>query len=433
VGLETTTYINGLIAANPVGTDDQSQGDDHIRLIKSAIKNTFPNITGAITPTQIELNVLAGGLAAGEVTNTPAGNITATNVQTAINELDAEKLAIDGDGSGLTGITGIRVSSALDMSALLSGSQTSLVVPDVIVGVDTTFVSITGSTLALGTAGNWDVTSFATAANRAGKDFYLYALEAGGVVLSNNSTTPTGYTATNSRKIGGFHCLAVAVGTIIGHTLTGYLAGDILPLSVWDRFNRSSARQEGTILSSSGVWVDIYLPSVSGTTLVSVNNGTIADGSSSPAFHAYKFEQWFGRQKMKSISQLEFVVASIGANQGTNITGSADPSTTTGHVDTAGRRMVSDEGVEDTCGVMLQWSRDQGGGQTAAPFANAYDANDAGVGGQHYTAPNRARLGGYWANNVICGSRSSIWNNSPLVLSATFGSRGVAEPASSRF
>jgi|GEM_PF-1269392 len=358
-------------------------------------------------------------LDASALANTPAGNIAATNVQAAINELDAEKSN--------------RVSTALDMSALLSGSQTSLVVPDVVAGVDTTSVSITGSTLALGTAGNWDDTSFATAANRAGKDFYLYTLEAGGVVLSNNSTIPTGYTATNSRKIGGFHCLAVAVGIIAGHALTGYLAGDILPLSVWDRFNRSSARQEGTILSSSGVWVDIYLSSVSGTTLVSVNSGTIADGVSAPAFHAYKFEQWFGRQKMKSMSQIEFVAASIGANQSTNITGSADPSTTTGHVDTAGRRMISDEGVEDTCGVMWQWSRDQGGGQSAATWANAYDANDADVGGQHFLAPNRARLGGFWAAGVSCGSRGSLWNASPLILGSSSGSRGVAEPASSRF
>ena len=283
-----------------------------------------------------------------------------------------------------------------DQSALFSGSQTSLVLPYINVIVNATLVRISGSTLNINTAGNWDNSSFATAANRAGKDFYVYALQAGGVILSANSTYPTGYTASNSRKIGGFHCLAVAVGTISGHTLSGYVAGDILPRSVWDRFNRSSARQEGTILSRSGVWVDIYLPSVSGTTLVSVNNGTIADGASSPAFHCYKFEQWFARQGMKSISQLEFFAVSDGANQSTNISGSSDPGTTTGHTDTAGRRMISNEGVEDTCGVLWQWTRDQGGNMTAASWANAYDGNDSGVGGQHYQAPYRGLLGGGW-------------------------------------
>lgn len=324
-------------------------------------------------------------------------------------------------------------STYYDQSALFSGSQTSLVLPNINVIVNGTLVRITGSTLALGTAGNWDDSTYATAANRAGRDFYVYALQAGGVILSNNSTFPTGYTATNSRKIGGFHCLCVAVGTISGHQLTDYVAGDILPRSVWDRFNRSSARQEGTILSRAGVWVDIYLPSVSGSTLVSVNNATIADGTSSPAFHCYKFEQWFARQGMKSISQLEFFAASDGANQSTNITDLADPGTTTGHTDTAGRRMISNEGVEDICGVLWQWTRDQGGVTTAASWADAFDGNDSGVGGQHYQAPSRGILGGDWNAGAFCGSRASAWNDSPLVLRSYLSGRGVAEPANNRF
>lgn len=325
------------------------------------------------------------------------------------------------------------LSNYIDLSALVSGSQTSLVVPDAKVMVSGTLVSITGSTLSLNTAANWDSATYATASNRAGKDFYLYALQSGGVILSNNSTYPTGYTASDSRKIGGFHCLSVAVGTISGHTLTGYAAGSILPRSVWDLFNKSSARQEGTIYSRSGVWVDIYLPSVSGSTLVSVNGGTIADGTSSPAFHCYKFEQWFARQGMKTISQLEFFAASEGANQGTNIAGSADPGTTTGHTDTAGRRMISNEGVEDACGALWQWCRDIGGTQTAASYANAFDGNDSGVGGQHYAAPARGLLGGYWVSGAICGSRGSYWHFSPLSLVGDVSARGVAEPARFRF
>ena len=324
-------------------------------------------------------------------------------------------------------------STFIDQVSLFSGSQTSLVVPSLNVMVNGDFIPVTGTTLALDTVGNWDNTTYATAANRAGKNFYIYALQAGGVILSANSTYPTGYTALNSRKIGGFHCLCVSVGTISGHTLSGYVAGDILPRSVWDLFNRSSARQEGTIKSSSGMWVDIYLPSVSGTTLVSVNGGTIADGVSSPAFHTYKFEQWFGRQGMKTISQIEFVAASIGANQSTNVTGSVDQNTTGGHTDTAGRRMISNEGCEDMCGVMWQWSRDQGGNMTSAAWANAYDGNDSGVGGQHYQAPFRAELGGSWNNGVLCGSRGSSWDGSPLGLGSNYSSRGVAEPAPTRF
>jgi len=47
MGLETGTYIDDLDSANPLGTDAKSKGDDHIRLIKSLIKATFPGMAGA--------------------------------------------------------------------------------------------------------------------------------------------------------------------------------------------------------------------------------------------------------------------------------------------------------------------------------------------------------------------------------------------------
>lgn len=57
MGLETATYISGLNSANPVGASDpKSQGDDHIRLIKSTLLATFPNITGAVTLTHTQIN-----------------------------------------------------------------------------------------------------------------------------------------------------------------------------------------------------------------------------------------------------------------------------------------------------------------------------------------------------------------------------------------
>jgi hypothetical protein len=56
MALETATYISGLNSSNPTSSDVQSQGDDHLRLIKSTILATFPNITGAVTPTHTNLN-----------------------------------------------------------------------------------------------------------------------------------------------------------------------------------------------------------------------------------------------------------------------------------------------------------------------------------------------------------------------------------------
>lgn len=60
MALESTTYIDGLVTTNPTGTDPRSQGDDHIRLVKSTLRSTFPNVAGAMTATHTELNLIDG-------------------------------------------------------------------------------------------------------------------------------------------------------------------------------------------------------------------------------------------------------------------------------------------------------------------------------------------------------------------------------------
>lgn len=57
MGLEAATFINQLNVSWPVGASDpKGQGDDHLRLIKSALQATFPSITGAMTLTHTQLN-----------------------------------------------------------------------------------------------------------------------------------------------------------------------------------------------------------------------------------------------------------------------------------------------------------------------------------------------------------------------------------------
>lgn len=54
--VETAEYINQLNVAYPAGGDQRSFGDDHIKLIKGALKRSFPNIGGAVTKTHTQLN-----------------------------------------------------------------------------------------------------------------------------------------------------------------------------------------------------------------------------------------------------------------------------------------------------------------------------------------------------------------------------------------
>ena len=58
MALESGTYINSLVATNPVSTDGLAAADDHMRLIKATILASFPNITGAMTATHSVLNGL---------------------------------------------------------------------------------------------------------------------------------------------------------------------------------------------------------------------------------------------------------------------------------------------------------------------------------------------------------------------------------------
>ena len=90
MGLESATYIDGLVETNPTSSDNANQGDNHLRLIKAAIKATFPNITGPVTATHTALSAaylpLAGGTVSGPITASGGvvGNAsTATALQTA--------------------------------------------------------------------------------------------------------------------------------------------------------------------------------------------------------------------------------------------------------------------------------------------------------------------------------------------------------------
>lgn len=47
MGLESGTYISDFVSSNPAGTDLESQGDDHIRLIKAVLQSTFPSTARA--------------------------------------------------------------------------------------------------------------------------------------------------------------------------------------------------------------------------------------------------------------------------------------------------------------------------------------------------------------------------------------------------
>ena len=126
MALESSTYIDGLIASNPTSSDNVGDGDNHIRLLKSTIKLTFPNLTGAVTGTHTAINAAvsltnastdlntastlikrdgSGNFAAGTITAALTGNVTG-NASTSSRWATARTISLTGDLSGSASIRG---------------------------------------------------------------------------------------------------------------------------------------------------------------------------------------------------------------------------------------------------------------------------------------------------------------------------------------
>ena len=326
-------------------------------------------------------------------------------------------------------------------SALMEGSGTTLVTPSTLqVNInDQGFVG--GShTIDLNVASNWDTSSAGKAVqgNRAGQDFYVYVIATSTgklkFLLSTNSTVPSGYEATESRRIGGFHCLCASVGAISGHKLDGAQAGEILPNSVWDLLHRPISEPEGMVwVDAIGKWVDIYLASWDATNscLISKYNAGTADGTSTVKFHGEKFVEELGLVNKHLPMRDDFVVFAKGSNENTNITSSVDAANTGGHVDTGNRRMISDYGIEDCCGFLWQWVSDivSYDGSTWS-YDSVWNESVDGTTkyGQAYYHVKRGKVGGSWSNGTNCGSRSNHFGEYPSVVNAAYGARGVSDP-----
>ncbi|MGC3025847.1 hypothetical protein ACPUER_11955 [Burkholderia sp. DN3021] len=79
MGIESAQYVNQLVPTNPLSTDSVSQADDHLRMIKLALTNTFPNLSGPVTATPAQLNspVPSGAIVlwSGQISAIPQGYV----------------------------------------------------------------------------------------------------------------------------------------------------------------------------------------------------------------------------------------------------------------------------------------------------------------------------------------------------------------------
>lgn len=271
---------------------------------------------------------------------------------------------------------------------------------------------------------------------QAGKDYCVYmkklAASATGFdfVVSLNGTYPTGYTADEVYKIGGFHTLCLGVTSSNApalktgsfwstHPAIGYNTADIIPNSVWCLTHRPISEPNGMVyVDRRGKWFDIYLQSGTFSGTASVFGGTTTD-SRQPILHQYDLLCVF----KEMMDDEDFMTAMEGSNQGTNIAGSADPVTTGGHTDTAGKRMTSGYFIEDGCGALWQWLKEIGfnGNQNWTGYGTNADQR-----GQTYGMPYVLLAGGSWDAGSRCGSWCRHCDSSRSDVAADSGCRGVS-------
>jgi hypothetical protein len=271
----------------------------------------------------------------------------------------------------------------------------------------------------------------------AGTNYYIYLVAGSGssvnVVASTNSTYPVGYTANNSRKIGGLHTLCVSVTSANApalvdtniwttHPAIGYNAGDIIPNSVWCLAHRPISDPSGMVyVDKIDMWVDIYLQSGTNLTAGSVYGATVTD-SRTQIQHQWDMDL----QNKKLATDNDFIVFAEGSNQKTAIKGSASPNPKIagGHLDTNNKRMISGYFVEECCGYLVQWLD-----EIAPTGGSAYSGyGDEGTRGDSYGMPPCLRAGGNWAGSSHCGSRSRAADDTRSLVDATYGGRGVSRP-----
>lgn len=367
---------------------------------------------------------VAGNSALG-ISFPPSGNLTSTNVEDTLIELDSKKASIDAVPL-IKPIRGEALFTKASVSTLTIPVGTKVL-------INTTLITVSGNayTLSLNSVG---VGALDTGIKAAGTDYYVYALEAGGFIISANATNPTGYTTANSKLIGGFHYGVIPEAFAAINNITSADATKIAGInaySFWDlKYRPSCGDARGMFKANTGKWYDIYLLNVDhhtyGTSAAgkTIAGGTVLNGRNFPKIPlfyggngttTYGTLTWFeaaeiGKAYGKDlISYEEFAAIAYGVLEASSAS-TADTGITQ-HL----ANYTSKFGVCMATGCQYIWGKDLIG-----PLGAAWNTNTEGRGSIYNASLIAALFGGYRDLTVESGSRCSIcsnyvWNTSWII------------------
>ena len=193
MGLETGTYISDLNSSNPVAGDPVNEGDDHLRLIKSTVKATFPSVSGAVSSTHTELNLLDGVTA----NTTELNYVDVTTLGTA----QASKAVTADANIDVTGIRNLTITGTMTIG---SNTATTLqaVYPVGSIYINATVATNPGTLLGFGT----------------------WAVFGAGKVMVGIDSSDTDFDA--AEETGGAKTVTLTTSQIPSHTHTATLMGN---------------------------------------------------------------------------------------------------------------------------------------------------------------------------------------------------------------
>lgn len=203
--------------------------------------------------------------------------------------------------------------------------------------------------------------------------------------------------------------------------LAGFNAGDILPESVQCTTFRSGSMFSDcqTYEPSFDLFCDVYLGS------------GIQRNQRSKFGAVHTVSRLYGAMDydLRTVGKMtpndqEFDMLAMGSNCNTAIQGAKDWSTVGGHVDTAGARMISDIGCEETNGYLWQILRNMGGLQNTSGWSSAQNGHTNF--GYQFCQPYQGDAGSAWDSGSHCGPSCRAWDNYRSVSFPNHGCRGVS-------
>jgi hypothetical protein len=175
-------------------------------------------LSNGTTWTEIDVSQTITAQVASNVSFTPAGTISAINVQTAIQELDTEKLAIA--GGTMTGNLEIGTTGSLSFEGSSPNAfETFLAVVDPTADRTVTFPDATGTVVLSGSIVNADINASAAIAFSK-----LATLSSANILVGNGSNVATSVAVTGDVTISNAGVTSIATGAIVNADISASAA-----------------------------------------------------------------------------------------------------------------------------------------------------------------------------------------------------------------